>query len=65
MPPPSTSEVDPLDQIAEQLELGRDLGAADQRRERALGMLERAAQRLDLRLHQPPGRRRQALGQRR
>ena len=44
-------DVDLLDQIAEQLELGRDLGAADDRRDRALGIAERDGQRLELRLH--------------
>ena len=63
MPPPSTRRSTRVDQVAEQLELGRDLGAADQRGERPLRVLERAAQRLDLGLHQPARRRGQALGQ--
>ena len=56
-------DVDPRDQIAEQLELGRHLGAADQRDERPLRVVERAGQRLDLGLHQAARRRRQTLGQ--
>ena len=39
MPPPMISTFDLGDQIAEQIELGRDLGAADDRRDRALRRL--------------------------
>jgi hypothetical protein len=45
-------------------ELGRDLGAADHRCNRALRRFQRLAQRFQLGLHQPAGRGRQQMGDR-
>ena len=43
------------DQVAEQVQLGRHLRAADDRGKRPARMLERPRQRLELGLHQAPG----------
>ena len=48
-------EIDLLGQIAEQLQLGRHLGAADHRRDRAGGLFKRVGQGLDLGLHGAAG----------
>ena len=53
--------IDLADQVAEHVELGRDLGAADHRRDRALGIAQRLLQRVQLGLHRPPGERRQQV----
>ena len=55
--------VDPPDQVGEDRELGRDLGAADDGDDRPLGRLQCLAERLQLRLHEAPCRTRQALRQ--
>ena len=46
-------DVDLVHEIAEQLELGRHFGAADDRRDGALRIAERGLQRLELLLHRP------------
>ena len=53
--------IDLADEMAEHRELGRDLGAADDRRHRALRIAKRALQRLELGLHRPPGEARQVM----
>ena len=55
MPPPMISTFDLGDQVAEQVELGRDLGAADDRGHRPLRRVERLAERVELGLHAAPG----------
>ena len=47
--------LDLRDQIAEQVELGRNLGAADDRRHRPLRCVQRLLQRFELLLHGAPG----------
>ena len=49
--------VDLADQVAQQVELGRDLGAADHGADRPLGIAQRLVERLELGLHQPAGER--------
>ncbi len=49
---------------SKQVELGRDLGAADQRDHRPLRVFERGAERLEFGLHVLAGRRRQQMRQR-
>ncbi len=55
--------VDLVDEIAEELELGRHLGAADDRGDGALGTAKRGLQRLELLLHRPSRMRGQLVGQ--
>ena len=55
MAPPITSTSTLPMHEGQEVELGRDLGAADERHHRALRRLERRGERLELRLHQPPG----------
>ena len=50
-------------EIAEQVELGRNFGAADDRRERAFGMLKRLGQGFEFGLHGPPGVRRKLVAE--
>ena len=56
------------DEIAEEVELARDLRAADNRDERTRGRIERLGERIELGLHRPPriGRQlvREAFGRR-
>jgi hypothetical protein len=47
--------IDLGDQMAQHVELGRDLGASDHGRNRAFGLAERLFQRLQLRFHGAPG----------
>ena len=54
--------VDLVDEVAQDLDLARDLGPADDRREGSLRVLHQLAQELDLLLHQQAGVRRQELG---
>ena len=53
--PPITSTFTLADQVAQQVQLGGDLGAADDRRHRPHRIAERRVQRLQFRLHQPAG----------
>ena len=53
--------VDPADQVGEDREFGRDLGATDDGDDRPLGHPQRLAERLQLGLHEAPRRARQAL----
>ena len=46
--------VDPVEQVAEEIELGGDLGAADDRGKRPRGRFQSAFQRRQLGLHRPP-----------
>ncbi len=46
--------VDPSDQVAEQVELGGDFRAADDGRQRALGLLQRGAEMFQFFLHEAP-----------
>ncbi len=55
-------DVDLVDQVAEQLELGGDLRAADDGRDRTLRIAERDRERLELRLHGAAGKGRQLVG---
>ena len=57
-------DVDLLDQVREQVDLGRDLGAADDGHQRPVGVAEGGFQRLEFRLHQPAGAGGQEAGQR-
>ena len=61
MAPPMISAFDLVEQVAEQIELGRNLGAADDGGERALRIVERLVQRLKLGLHGAPGVSRQLV----
>ena len=54
--------IDLADEMAEHGELGRDLGAADYRRDRPLGIAERPLERIQLRFHRPAGEARQVMG---
>ena len=55
MPPPMISVSTFVEQIAEQIELGGDLGAADDGRDRTLRRVQRFLQRFELLLHGAPG----------
>ena len=55
MPPPMISAFDLVEQIAQQVELGRNLGAADDRRYRPFRMLKRLGERFELGLHGAAG----------
>ena len=62
MPPPTTSWSMRVDEIGQDLDLGRDLGAADNGHDRPFRIFERLAERGDLGHHQKAGIGRQQIG---
>ena len=65
IPPPRTSMSTLVSRLSMTLILSRDLGAAEDRRERPLGRFEQLREHLELALHQQPGVGRQELRRRR
>ena len=63
MPPPIMRMSTLLHEVAEEVELGRHLGAADNRGDRTLRIAERETQRLELLLHRAPRAGRQLVGE--
>src|SRR6185437_6862034 len=62
-PPADNEDIDLVHEITEEVELGRDLGAPDNRRKGPRRIAEREIERLELSLHRPSRMRGQAMGE--